>query len=75
MIYPLPKTWREVLDHPGIAQIEDERLSSRHRNLDLYVWIFLHKSWRNPVTKEKGGKFLVRTIWELREYWPDIQKA
>ena len=75
MTPPLPRTWREVLNHPGILRIEDERANSRHRNLDLFVWIFLHKNWTNPVTKEKGGRFLVRTIWELREYWPDIQKA
>ena len=75
MTPPLPRTWREALNHPGIAELEDERMRSRNKNLDLYVWVFIRKGWRNPATGGTGGKFYVRTIWELREYWADIVKA
>ena len=75
VIRPLPKTWAEVLEPPGIAKLEDERRSTHERNLDLYIWVFLRRGWRNPATGETGGKFYVRTIWELRECWVDIQKA
>ena len=53
-----PRSWKQVLAHPDIESIDDDREWARKNDPyseDCNIWVNLHDHVQNPVCGTEGG--------------------
>lgn len=70
-IPPLPRTWKQALAHPGIAEIRDHRKEFRDSE-DMEIQIILESNW---LLDGDLSAFYVNNLADLREHWNWIMPA
>ena len=63
-----PRSWKQVLAHPDIRSIDDDRKEFADSvDMDIYVW--LHPHIENPVTGEMGGGFYAGDMRDVIDHF------
>ena len=71
---PKPRSWKEVLAHPDIESIDDDREWARindPHSEDCNIWVNLHDHVQNPVCGTEGGGFYAGDMKDVIShfYW------
>jgi len=69
-----PRSWKEVLSHPDIDSIEDNREEAKRLDPtsdDMEIWVNLKDDAENPVTGEMGAGFYAGDMRDVIDllYW------
>ena len=63
-----PRSWKEVLAHPDIRSIDDDRKEfPDSEDMEIYVWV--HPHVENPVTNEMGGGFYAGNMRDVIDHF------
>ena len=63
-----PRSWKEVLAHPCIESIIDNRKASPDSE-DMEIWVNLEDNVDNPVCGTKGGGFYAGCMRDVIDHF------